>query len=109
MARNGFITSQEDLVGTYGPTWRQGVLSEHLRLWQGEVKHLAGGSKFVVADDGRAYPVVCSELVEILTEDGQITGRCGALVVNDSPFCSRHEVTEADFDSYAEERDYYGY
>lgn len=71
----------EDFLGGYGQDWRQGVLSEQLELYLaagGVVRPAASGSgaSWAVVD-GVAYPVVCSEVVEVWTEDGRQSGRCG--------------------------------
>lgn len=78
-------------VGAYGPEYMPGVLTEHLGLLPYDnVRLLASGTPVVVNDDGTAYPVVCSELIEIRTEDGPITGRCGVRVHGDAPTCEGH-------------------
>lgn len=72
----------EDFVGTYGPTWRTGVLSEMVDAFTragGAVRPAASGSGlwWAVPPGELAVPVVCSELVWVNTEDGPVTGRCG--------------------------------
>ena len=61
-----------DLVGYYGPTWREGILSERR------------------PDAEMGVPVVCSELVWINTEDGRIDGRCGQDVAANGMTCEAH-------------------
>lgn len=61
----------------YGNSWRQGVISEHLR---GEPTFLVDGVLSVVDDYDEVEPVLCSELVWVDTEEGRIDGRCGDYV-----------------------------
>lgn len=80
-------------VSSYGSEWRAGVITEHLALLPYDnVRLLASGTPVVVNADGTAYPVLCSELVEIATEDGIITGRCGERVHGDAFGCAGHEA-----------------
>lgn len=73
-------------TGHYGPDWRRGVVSDHLHLVVVEggatVHTSASGRRTYVTHDGVTEPVLCSELVEVPTEDGPIEGRCGRYVVN---------------------------
>lgn len=67
--------------------YRQGVASDHLAAAAAleGVRVVAGAlSEYVVDDaaDGAAYPVLCSEVIEVLTEDGPSDGRCGALATD---------------------------
>jgi len=74
-----------DYTGSYGPTWTTGILTE--RLYEAEqagllVHRTASGRLYVTGPrGGAAVPVLCSELVDIYTEDGPMTGRCGAPAV----------------------------
>jgi hypothetical protein len=75
----------QDFIGSYGSTWRAGVISEHVPAFVaagGQVRPAASGSGLswaVMTDaNGWALPVVCSALVAVYTEDGAQTGRCGA-------------------------------
>jgi hypothetical protein len=92
-------TSPERFVGKYGTDWRDGVLSEHLDLFK-----RAGGAHrpspsdmagwaLVTHDDGTtvAYPVVCSELIEVFTEDGRQSGRCGHPALDETGTCPAHD------------------
>ena len=54
-------------VGAYGQDWRTGVLSEE--------------APWTVTCEGEVFPVLCSEMLEVSTEDGPIVGRCGRDVV----------------------------
>lgn len=73
-------------TGMYGPHWTQGVLSEHVT----EPTLTHDGTVFVFAE-GALWPVLCSELVEIHTEDGTIVGRCGTPVdASDGFACAHH-------------------
>lgn len=92
-------TTVYDYVGVYGPDWKQGVLSEHLYLagWVGIREHItASGRHIAILPDGETWPVVCSELIEIHTEDGPIVGRCGAPVTHgpDHFCCDGHAWVE---------------
>lgn len=84
-----------DYVGSYGPTWRTGVLSEHLSAFTaagGGLRAAASGSGLlwaVPAARAAVVPVVCSEIVEIPTEDGPVSGRCGADATADG-MCPAH-------------------
>jgi hypothetical protein len=86
----------DDLTGSYGPTWRRGVLSEHLHLVDEATKVFvsASGARTYVSDGHSTYPVVCSELVDVHTEDGFIVGRCGGDVPGDSFTCDGHRRYE---------------
>ena len=73
----------QEFIGGYGQTWRPGVISEQVPAFiasGGIVRPAASGSglSWAVTPDGTAVPVVCSDLVEIWTEDGSMSGRCGA-------------------------------
>lgn len=95
-------------VGSYGQNWKAGVLSEHIR--PGHTTHrLPTGTLIVIQPDGSTNKVVCSELIEVWTEDGRITGRCGLPVDESDLTCAGHELPAADFTDYASERTYYGY
>jgi hypothetical protein len=85
-------TPLESVTGAYGPSWREGVLTDHLYLAEqrGLVLHEArnGAAWIRPPEGGRAVRVVCSELVWIDTEDGRIDGRCGRPVIHGE--CPRH-------------------
>lgn len=88
MTRTMTSLERSRAIGFYGPRWRQGILSEHLHLVDllDGVRIVRGGIATFVVDDqagGRAYPVLCSELVEIRTEDGPVVGRCGRTMTDD--------------------------
>ena len=88
-------TDPAEFIGRYGPDWRDGLLSEHLDLYRragGEFRrpsHGAGAGWAVI--DGLAVPVVCSELVRIDTEDGPVSGRCGAKAYAATGTCDAHD------------------
>jgi hypothetical protein len=75
-----------DFTGCYGPTWTQGVLSDHVATAQAAgmvVRATGSGRRWVTGPDGGdAFPVLCSEIRMIATEDGPMTGRCGQPVVD---------------------------
>lgn len=63
--------------------YREGLLSEHVEAFRaagGTVRFAASGSgrAWAVRSDGRAVPVVCGYIIEVFTEDGRDSGRCGA-------------------------------
>jgi len=85
----------EDYVGAYGQNWTTGILSDHVISAQA---HL--GRAATVDAEGNTflgdYPVLCSEIVEVYTEDGTIHGRCGTPVLFNAYACPGHyEVIEA--------------
>ena len=88
-------TSPELFIGAYGPTWREGLLSEHLdafvRAGGTHRPSRSRGAGWAVID-GKAIPVVCSEVVRIDTEDGPISGRCGANALASSMTCDDHNL-----------------
>lgn len=86
-------TDPEGLVSNYGDGWRfTGVLTEHLyRVAPGRVRNFASGRQVVVADSGHAYFTCCSELIEISTEDGPMSGRCGGPVFGGDWACPGHQ------------------
>lgn len=75
------------LISGYGPQWTLGIISEH--LYKVEAHHDDEGW-FVVDEHGDRYPVLCSELIKIHTEDGPIEGRCGIEVDADGYACELH-------------------
>lgn len=94
----------DELVGQYGPGWSEGVITEHLHLADpAHVRTLANGDRVVLVSDRgtlrRAVPVVCSEVIEVPTEDDPVSGRCGLRVRGDDFACPDHMDVIA---SYAE-------
>jgi hypothetical protein len=83
MKRLTATTPPEEFIGGYGIEWKRGLLSEHVDLFVtagGTVRAAASGSGLQWALAGgkaAAVPVVCSEVISILTEDGYIPARCG--------------------------------
>lgn len=75
-------TDPDSFAGGYGTDWRQGVLSDHVDLFQragGVVRTSPSGrTEWALMSDGTAVPIVCSEIIRIDTEDGPMSGRCGA-------------------------------
>lgn len=88
-------------IGTYGQTWRQGIVADHVHLareagWV--TMPFASGHLMAVSPDGRQVePVLCGEAVLVYTEDGPITGRCGDYVRRDGVACEGHA---AELDSW---------
>lgn len=100
--RPTYLTTDTDparFIAGYGPDWKAGLLSEHLDLFQragGEHRMSdtgGAGWALVEAPDGGwiAYPVVCSELVQVWTEDGPTSGRCGAPAIHATGTCYAHD------------------
>lgn len=87
-------TDPQVFVGAFGPRWRAGVLSEQLDLFKraGGVhrpsRSLGAGWAVI---EGKAYPVVCSELVRVDTEDGPVSGRCGENALDATGTCAYHD------------------
>ena len=82
-------------IGTYGPDFdRQGVATDHVHdaLDAGYVVRVAatGRTYLAPATGGTAVPVVCGELIQVFTEDGPMSGRCGLPVLNDDCACPGH-------------------
>lgn len=87
-------TDPERFIGSYGQTWRSGLLSEHLDLFRRaggthRPSRNAGAGWAVI--DGKAVPVVCSEIVRVDTEDGPVSGRCGANALDATGTCHAHD------------------
>lgn len=85
----------EDLQGSYGQGWRQGILTDHagLATEAGAVVRIPRHGKatyLVPAKGGAAIPVLCGEIVMIHTEDGPIDGRCGNDVPGGAFTCEAH-------------------
>ena len=78
----------------YGPRWTYGIISEHvwLAVRVGLVEQTVDGAVTVQdPETGESLPVLCSELVWIDTEDGRVTGRCGAPILPSDGFaCEAH-------------------
>src|ERR1700746_2523396 len=87
--RTNRIAHPEAPVGVYGRNWVQGVISEHLRPHH-VTRRLAGGAWVVVQPGGHTDWILCSELIQVDTEDGPITGRCGLRVDAEGYACEGH-------------------
>lgn len=84
--------SVDDFVGVYGNgPFRQGIISEHVpaAARAGLTYRALSRSGIIVDPEGRTAPVLCSELIRVDTEDGPVSGRCGALANLDG-VCDRH-------------------
>lgn len=86
-------TDLELMLGAYGPTYaNHGLLSEHTDAFTaagGTIGESITGRAWAVLPDGRALPVVCSEIIRVETEDGPVSGRCGAPAEKDGA-CEYH-------------------
>lgn len=75
-----------DFAGRYGRAWVEGVIAEH-------ICHLEGTGAFTlrfdadgfvsVRQDDTVLPLLCGDIIEVPTEDGPISGRCGLPVHRD--------------------------
>lgn len=86
----------DQFIGSYGQGWKVGLISEHVPAFLaagGTVRQASRGGHWAVVD-GRAYRVLCSELVQVETEDGPISGRCGQVA-----------LVEGSCEAHAEERE----
>ncbi len=87
-------TAPDRFIGSYGQTWRPALISEHLDLFiQAGGTHRPAnstGAGWAVVD-GVAYPVVCSEIVRVDTEDGPVSGRCGHNALAATGTCDYHD------------------
>ena len=91
MRRFTVATPPEDYLGQYGQGWRKGLLVDHVELFRasgGEVREAQAHFGWAVVE-GRAWPILCSEIVKVDTEDGPISGRCGEFATPEG-CCSRH-------------------
>jgi hypothetical protein len=82
-----------DLTGVYGRgPFRTGILSDHLHIALAAGMELRTGQDgdYVKDADGDTALILCSELVEVWTEDGRSTGRCGTPVLPDQWACEAH-------------------
>jgi hypothetical protein len=95
--------SAYDLTGCYGQGWRQGLLSDHvgLALDLGFRVVTLSHTRRLVCEDGLTFPVVCSEIVMVDTEDGPIDGRCG-LVADLDGFCEPHAAQVSEWRAMSE-------
>lgn len=70
-------THATDLVGYYGEDFTAGILAEHLHLADPDLVRTLASGTLVVNVDGAAVPIVCGDVIELRTEDGPVSGRCG--------------------------------
>ena len=87
----------DDFVGNYGWDWTTGVLTDHLGDAEaaGMLVHTSSrGFAFVTGPKGgKAVPVLCGEIIDMPTEDGPGTGRCGLPAKDGELGCpGHHEV-----------------
>jgi len=96
----------EDLVSGYGQDWTSGIISEHLYRVEalGGRIHVAGTGRMWVAPakGGVAIPVLCSEIVAVYTEDGEISGRCGLPALVEDGACDAHQAILEDWRAQSE-------
>lgn len=93
LTRNGRTLDAESMIGFYGPgvrtfdadgdsgiTYRRSLISEHVEAFRdagGRIHTAASGLRWAIVPGEAAAPVVCSEIIQVETEDGVDTGRCG--------------------------------
>lgn len=110
-------SNAERFIGGYGPDFQPGVLSEHAAdfvVAGGGFRVAASGRVWAVIPGGRAVPVVCSEIIQVETEDGPISGRCGTPATGDFGACPFHAAqiegwrnqTEAETLAWEREREF---
>lgn len=96
--------SAETAAAGYGPTWRLGVLAEHLPVLARNGTPITtrpavsgSGLTWAILPDGQAVPIVCGTIIEwVDAEDGTITGRCGADATTNG-MCPNHAAIEAEW------------
>jgi hypothetical protein len=93
------IPTPDDYCGAYGPDRRHGILSEHVYVADAlglvaDRHPLPDGGTRIVFTTGEHALELCSELVELVTEDGPTIGRCGQ-PATDGPFCPPHAAIAA--------------
>lgn len=87
-------TAPSDFAGSYGTSWLPGVLAEHVELFVqagGILRPRRDGGRWAVDETGHAVPVVCGELIQVWTEDGPQSGRCGKPATDDGA-CVEHSA-----------------
>lgn len=93
LLRASDIRTIDDITGLYGryPATR-GILSDHvaLALEAGFTLHTGVDGDYVKDPNGDTALVLCSEIIEIRTEDGTSDGRCGLQVLPDQWACEGH-------------------
>lgn len=96
-------TSAYDLTGCYGQDWAQGILADHVGLAEAHGYRVVTltRTRRLVTEDGLTWPVVCGSFVEVDTEDGPITGRCGVVATLDGE-CEAHAAQHAAWDELSE-------
>jgi hypothetical protein len=108
------IGDDPDFGLIYGPV-QEGIPSDFLGD-AGLEAHVIADGRLIVAIDGKVVPVLCSEVISVVTEDGPGTGRCGEVLRGDVYACPGHTaeieswlaLTEADKAMWERARDEYG-
>lgn len=118
--RTGRPLAADEIVGRFGPgeaqydeesgevfyVGREGLLAEQVDGFiaaGGIVRPAAfgGGRAWAVLSDGRAVPVVCGEIIPVMTEDGPSDGRCGQNALGEG-MCEGHAEEYAQWNRMAE-------
>jgi hypothetical protein len=113
------VTKAEQFIGAYGQSYRAGVLIDHTDRFveAGGTIRVGRHAVWALVPKMAAIPVVCGEIVEIATEDGPISGRCGCNVAKDLGACAGHAnerdewlaMSEAERCAWERNRDEMGY
>lgn len=101
-------TNPHDYVHGYGRNWTPGLLVDHVTAFEaagGTIRTPAHGlCEYAVCPDGSTVKVVCGDIIEIRTEDGPTTGRCGLPVRAGASACAGHQriidMTDDEFARY---------
>ncbi len=96
--------SPEDFLGSYGVDYRTGLLAEHADLFVqagGKTLTTGSGRTWAFVGTGVATPVVCGDIIQINTEDGPESGRCGLPTLRDGA-CAAHAVQHDDWRAQSE-------
>lgn len=87
------LTLTDRFVRLYGRGWKPGVVVDDVPAFEaagGVVRDGAHGGMWAVVEGGRAYPVVCGDIVMLDSEDGPVTGRCGLAASSETGACVGH-------------------
>lgn len=92
-----------DFVRNYGRDWKPGVLIDDLGAAEAVGLQVRNGNQItwvIGDDDGRAYPVVCGDIIMVPQpgdDPGEIDGRCGIPVAPGKGACEGHDAQHAEW------------
>jgi hypothetical protein len=91
----------EQMIGFYGQDWKRGLLVDHVEAFKvagGEIREAASGSgrAWAIVPGLPAAPVVCGDIIRVDTEDGPVSGNCGA-PAGAQGACDFHEAQHAEW------------